>query len=198
MTASCFLEHFIQGKVYYTEPQIYPEEVWNIKCIKSDFTDFINCSKRLTMHGTMKWLYTSWKREVNTVDSQNGRMQELKYWIDICPILHPDMTVRLSSVWRCFILTPLGDDGVSKSTIRKSLYFSIGKIQKFSSHFSHKYHLQKPTSFFLLAIISLPLLHFLTHSPFSFLSHPVLLYLNQVIPVKNATLATCFWILTWW
>lgn len=141
MTASCFLKHFIQGKKYYTEPQIYPEEIWNIKCIKSDFTDFINCSKRLTMHGTMKWLYTSWKREVNTVDSQNGRMQELKYWI--CPILHPDVTVRLSSVWRCFTLTPLDDDGVSMSTIRKSLYFSIGKIQKFSSHFSHKYHLQK-------------------------------------------------------
>lgn len=138
MTASCFLIHFMQGKKTYTEPQIYPEEIWNVNCIKSNFTDFRNCSKRLAVHSTMEWLYVSQKKKVNASDRQNGRMRELKYWIErFYTIPQPDRTVRLSSVWRCFISNPLGDDGVSTSTIRKSLYFSTSKIGRFSSHFSH-------------------------------------------------------------
>lgn len=82
MTPSCFFIRFIQGEKTYTEPQTYPEEIWNINCIKSDFTDFRNCSKRLAVHGTMEWLYISQKREVNAFDRQNGRMREMKYWIE--------------------------------------------------------------------------------------------------------------------
>lgn len=82
-----FFETFHTGKENNTEPQIYPEEIWNIYCIKSDFTDFGNYRKRLTVHGTMKWLYTSWKREVSTVGRQNCKMRELKYQIDY--LSHP-------------------------------------------------------------------------------------------------------------
>lgn len=74
-------------KENYTEPQIYPEEIWNVYCKKSDFTNSRNCSTKLRVHGTMKWLYTSWKREVSTVDRQNCRKQEPKYQINY--LFHP-------------------------------------------------------------------------------------------------------------
>lgn len=82
MAVFCFLIHFIQGKKTYMEPRIYPEEIWNINCIKSDSTDFRNWSKRLAVRSTMGRLYVSQKREVNVSDRQNVRMQELKYWIE--------------------------------------------------------------------------------------------------------------------
>lgn len=82
-----FFEILCIRKENYTEPQIYPEEIWNVYCIKSDFTNSRNCCTRLRVHSTMKWLYTSWKKEVSTVDRQNCRMQEPKYQINY--LSHP-------------------------------------------------------------------------------------------------------------
>lgn len=179
------------------EPQIYPEEIWNINCIKSDFTDFRNCSKRLAVRSTMGWLYVSQKREVNTSDRQNGRMQELKYWIENlynppawhnCEIiLCVEIFYLKSTRWWWFQPLPLENHWI----------LPLGKYE-YSLHISLiNITLRKLWLFPIGSYIS-SLSHFCTNILFSFLSHLVLCSLNQVLHVKSSALVTCFLILTCW